>query len=144
MAYSFRRRWVLASATVVLAACSEPLGPSDVSGTYVLTSAESASLPLVVTLYDGSVHTLEADTLVLRANGTGRRNEVSRFLPISGVERRSGGEFEFTYRMDGRTMRAVVLQTGPDAKSLTFELVMSGGALVGKAFRYERMGAPAP
>jgi len=144
MTYSFARRCVIAAATIGLASCSAPLGPSDVSGTYVLTRAGTASLPLVVTLYDGSIHRLEADTLVLRADGTGRRHEVAQFLPIGGVERPLGGEVEFTYRMDGRTMRAVVLQTGADAVLQTFELVLMGDDLLVNKFRYERTGAPAP
>jgi len=126
----------------VLAACSDPLGPADISGTYVLTSVGSAAPPVLVTLDDGSTRRIEADTVVLRADGTGTRRVVEQFTPHREV-REGDGQVEFTYRVSGRTVHAVV-DTGVSAVLITFELVVLGDDLWNDDRRYQRRGAPAP
>jgi len=114
---------------LVLAGCSEPFGPADVAGTYVMKIAGSASLPLAMTLPDGAVTVLEADTVVLRPDGTGRRHIVGRYTEPNGTEHPGNGPVEFTYRMVGSTLRAVI-DNGPDLLLETFELRRIGDGFV--------------
>lgn len=134
------RRCILAVATLVLAGCSDPLGPSDVSGTYVLTRVGSGSLPIARTFSDGSMLRIEADSVVLRADGTGYQHSVQWFTPAGGIERRSAGPEEFTYRMDGLRVLGR-FDEGADAISHTFEFVVVGDELLQRSVRYERRTA---
>lgn len=132
---------------LVLAGCSEPFGPADVAGTYVMKMAGSASFPLALALPDGAVTVLEADTLVLRPDGTGRRHTVAGYTEPNGTEHPGSGPVEFTYRMVGSKLRAVI-DNGPELVLETFELRRIGKGFVearyvawGVALRFDPIAA---
>ena len=64
------RRFCLALAGLALTACEAPLAPADVAGTYALVAYAGHALPQSLSAVDVG-HTIVADTLVLRADGTG-------------------------------------------------------------------------
>ena len=68
-----RRSRAALLAIVLLAGCGEPLGPEDVAGTYVLRSIAGEPLPAVSLASGDGTFRIVADTLRLRADGTGRR-----------------------------------------------------------------------
>jgi hypothetical protein len=76
-----RRSRAALLATVLLAGCGEPLGPEDVAGTYVLRSVAGELLPAVAVASDDATFRIVADTLRLRADGTGRRLTTTEIEP---------------------------------------------------------------
>ena len=81
-------RWrivVLGLVATTVGACGDPLGPSDVAGRYVLQYRDGKPLPVLLHA-GGTVDVfLNAETLLLRVDGTG-------VITVTLENRRVGGE----------------------------------------------------
>jgi hypothetical protein len=80
---NFRALTIGAAFVVSAASCVEPLGPTDIAGTYVATRIAGAPLPSQQPLWD-AVRFVIADTLQVEPNGTGTWVEVSEITGGSG------------------------------------------------------------
>lgn len=88
--------------TSVLAACSDPIGPSDVAGMYVLERIGSDALPAVYQSDEYFRLKILADTLWLNEDGSGRRTALLAYEALQGGDD-SNGEVpvadEFTFQV---------------------------------------------
>ena len=88
-------------AVILVAACDNPLEPSDVAGIYVLERVQSDPLPAVVHGSWAGITTVLSDTIELNPDRTGVRhgwlNIVSDYVTEPGDIR---FESSFTYRID--------------------------------------------
>lgn len=88
--------------TSVLTACSDPIGPSDVAGMYVLERIGSDALPAVYQSDQYSRLQILADTLRLNEDGSGRRTGLLAYEALQGGDD-SNGEVpvadEFTFQV---------------------------------------------
>lgn len=77
------RAWAVAAAVAGMA-CSDPVSPLDVAGTYLLESRDGARLPVLVYAGGGTDIYLRSETLVVRADGGGRMTQVHEYRSLAG------------------------------------------------------------
>jgi hypothetical protein len=115
-----RTLWFIISAVASTIGCADSVAPQDFVGEYVLTRVAGDPLPTLIFDQPGASPSVVADTLRLRADGTGSRMRLVLFPGISavvGVRATTGSGVDTT----------IVKLTSVAATNLTFEVV--GNAL---------------
>ena len=87
MITSILRRTAVLALCTLMAACSDPIGPSDVAGVYELELIDGEPLPAVLFSNEYYIVRVLSDTITLRADGTGTISGVQEFESLQeGVE----------------------------------------------------------
>jgi len=125
-----RTLWFVISAVASTIGCADSIWPQDFVGEYVLTRVDGESVPTAMSYQEHSP-TVVADTLRLRADGTGSRTRVYVLSPATSLTPRLGvgSKLATQATMASGVDTGIVALTRVAATELTFEVVENALAI---------------